>query len=282
MNAPLGGLLGQIRVEPADQPFAHHAMLRCDLIAVAINEAGVQRRDQPLIDRRVAAQPPRLGERGVTEQWTLQPGQLGDGKLSLCDCGATDFIADFRRICVAEQDIEDASRSVESGVIARRDRSAQARGDIPVEADFTLVKTQTPAGLPAHRVGGRNLEHHGVGSAAGSAVGIVQLNPVALAHLTGADPLDAEIGDGSGADRCSQPGGGEITGAFDDIVGVRFHGSSTKSHPPSSRQREALPRHPPFRVRIEFEMGLAVEDHHRAFGVGVGRPVVAGHPGTAE
>ena len=119
-------------------------MLWRDLIAVAIDEPGVQRRDQPLVDRRVAAQPRRLGERGVTEQRTLQPGQLGDGKLSLCDCGAADFVADDRRIGVAEQDIEDACRRVESGVIARRDRSVQARGDIPVEANFTLVQTQTP------------------------------------------------------------------------------------------------------------------------------------------
>ena len=83
-------------------------MVRCDLVTVAVDEAGVQCSDQRLSDRCVAVQPRRVGERGVTEQRTLQAGQLGHGELGLRRCGAADFIADDRRIRVAEQYVEDA------------------------------------------------------------------------------------------------------------------------------------------------------------------------------
>ena len=86
----------------------------------------------------------------------------------------------------------------------------------------------------------------------------------------------------SGADGGRQPGSGEVSRPFDDVVGVRCHGSSTKSHPPSSRQGKALPRPAPLGVRIELEMRLAVEHHHCAVGVGVDRPVVTGVARAAE
>jgi len=41
MDPVRGCLLGQVAVESTDQPLAHHVVRRRDLIAIAINEAGV-------------------------------------------------------------------------------------------------------------------------------------------------------------------------------------------------------------------------------------------------
>ena len=135
----------QIAVERGDQAFAHDAVLRRDLVAVPVDETGVQRRDHRLIERSLAVEPRRLGQRGVPQQRAVQPSQLDDAEAGLFGCGAGDFVADDRGPGVAEQQIEHARRGVDGGVVTGRYRPAQARRDVAVEADLTLVETQSRA-----------------------------------------------------------------------------------------------------------------------------------------
>ena len=61
---PVAGTLGgEVCIEAADESLAHRAVLGCDLIAVAVDEAGVQLTDQRLVHRRLAVQPVRLRHR---------------------------------------------------------------------------------------------------------------------------------------------------------------------------------------------------------------------------
>ncbi len=229
MRAPLGGLRlplsfqGQITVERGHQALAHQAVLRLDLAAVAVNETRIQRGDHGLVQRSLAVEPRRLGQRDVAEQRPVQPSQFDGPEVGLFCCGAGDFVADDGRPGVAQQQVEHARRGVDRRVIAGCDGSAQTRRDVAVEAHLPLVEPQRQAGLPADRVGGRDLQHHRLGPPRGS-LGITEPDAIALAHLAGTDALHREIGDGSGADDRGQPGGGEVTGSFDDLLGLGVHG----------------------------------------------------------
>ena len=97
----------------------------------------------------------------------MQPAQLDDPEAGLFDCGAGDFVADDRWSGIAEQQVEHPRRGVDRGVVARRDRPAQAWRDVAVEADLALVEAQSQPGLPAHRIGGRDLQHHRLGPIGG-------------------------------------------------------------------------------------------------------------------
>ena len=132
----------------------------CDLVAVTVDETGVQRGDHRLVERRLTVEPRRFGQRGVAEQRAVQPAQLDDSEAGLFDCGTGDFVADDRGSGVAEQQIEHPGRGVDRGVVARRYRPAKARRDVAIEADFALVEAQSRSGLPAYRIGGRDLQHH--------------------------------------------------------------------------------------------------------------------------
>lgn len=204
---------GQIGIERAHQAFAHHPVRRGDLVAVAVEEAGVERGDHGLVEQRIAIEPRRLGQRRVAEQRAVQPLQIDHPDGGLFDCGPGDFVADDRRDGVAEQQIEHARRGVDRGVVARRNRAAQPRRDVAVEANLTLVKPQCQPGLPTHRIAGRDLQDHRLGARAGFGVG--EPYAVALAHPAGADALGFEIGNLARADRGGQPRSREITGSFD-------------------------------------------------------------------
>lgn len=221
-QAPDARLLSKIAVERGHQAFAHRPVLGRDLVAVALHETRVQRRDHGLVQRRVAVEPRRLRQRDVAEQRAVQPPQLDDPQPGLFDCGTGDFVANDGRSGVAQQQVEHAGRGVDGRVVAGRDRSAQPRRDVTVEADLPLVEAQRQAGLPADRIGSRHLEHHRLGSPR-IGLRVAQPDPVALAHLAGADALDREVRDGAGADHRGQPGGAQVTGSFDDLLGLGVH-----------------------------------------------------------
>lgn len=128
-------------------------------------------------------------------------------------------------------------------MIARRDRPAQARRNVAVEARFPLVESQAQAGLAAHRIGRGDLQHYRLRPVRGVA-GIGQRNAVALAHLTRADALDGEIGDGA----CSTP----VSQSAVRSLGLST-GWAVRAAGFSLGKREALPRHAALGMRVEFD-----------------------------
>ena len=194
------GLACDVSVEACDKPLAHLAMLRRDLIAVALEEPGVQLADQRLVHRRLAVEPVGVRHRAVAEQRCVHPAQFRQRQHGLFDCRAAYFVADDGRTRVAKQQVEGARLGVESGVMARRDRPVKARCDVGVEPHLAFVQAEREARLPAHGVGGGDLEHHRIRAVVAVRVG--QPDAVALAHLAGADALEREV-----AHRYAQSGG---------------------------------------------------------------------------
>ncbi len=201
-------LLGAVCVETGDKPLTHLAMRRSDVVAVAFHEPGIQLRDERLVHRRFAIEPLRVGKRGVAEQRRVQAAQLCHRQHRLFDCGAADLVADDGRACIPEQQVEHARFTVETRVEARRDGTADARSDIGVEPHLAFVETQCETRLAAHRVACGDLEHDRTRS--GLTVGVGQGDPVALAHLAGADPLGGEPVDRARADGSRQPLCGQV------------------------------------------------------------------------
>ena len=94
--------------------------------------------------------------------------------------------------------------------------------DVGVEPDLPLVEAHRQAGLTAHRIAGGDLQHHRLRP--GRSVRVAQGDPVALAHLPGADAFVAERGDRAGVEHLGQPVFGQVRGAFDhDVTGVGLH-----------------------------------------------------------
>jgi hypothetical protein len=89
----------------------------------------------------------------------MQPAQLGQCQPGLFDCRTNDFIADGSRTRITQEQMKRTGAAVEAGVVARRDRTVQVRHNLGVEPHFAFVETQRKTGLPAHRIGGRDLEH---------------------------------------------------------------------------------------------------------------------------
>ena len=133
--------------------------------------------------------------------------------------GAADLVADDRRRGVTEHQVEGAGRGVVGRVVARRDRSIQARGDGGVEVDFPFVEAHRQARLTAAGVGCGDLEHDR--GRPGLLVGVGQGDAVTLAHLPGADPLDGEVAHRGPAEDVGQPVGGEVGGTFDQMGAQR-------------------------------------------------------------
>ena len=92
-----------VGVEASDQALAHLAMLRRDLVAVALEEPGVQLADQGLVQRRLAVEPFGVRHRGVAEQRSVHPTQFCQRQRGLFDCRAADFVADDGRARIAKQ-----------------------------------------------------------------------------------------------------------------------------------------------------------------------------------
>jgi hypothetical protein len=154
------GFAYDVTVEACDQPLAHLAMLRSDLVAVALVEPGVELANQRLVHRRVAVEPVGVRHCGVAEQRCVHPAQFRQRQPGLFDCRAADFVADHGRARVAQQQVKGARLGVERGVVAWRDRSVKARRDFGVEPHLAFVQAEREASLPAHRVSGSDLEHH--------------------------------------------------------------------------------------------------------------------------
>ena len=128
-------------------------------VAVAIDEAGVQLRDERLVHRRFAVEPLGIGQRRVAEQRRMQPAQLGHRQHRLFDCGAADLVADDGGDGIAEQQVEYAGLGVEPRAVAGRDGTTDARRDVGVEPHLAFVQTERQTRLPAVRIGGGDLEH---------------------------------------------------------------------------------------------------------------------------
>lgn len=213
---PVGGVLGRhVGVERRDETFAHVPVLGRDQVAVAVDVTGVERADQALVHRRLPVQPARAFQRPAAQQPTVDQADLRKRQRRLFDCGAADLVTHHRRSGVGEQQVEDAGVRVVGAVIAGCDGPVEIRSDVGVEPDLTFVEPHRQAGLTAAGVGRGDLEHHRRRTSA--VLGIAQRDAVALAHLAGADPVDAERGDGALPEHRRQPLGGQVGGALDQL-----------------------------------------------------------------
>ena len=131
-----------------------------DVVAVSVDEPGIQLRDERLVHRRLTVEPLHVGHRRLSEQRRVQPAQLGHRQHRLFDCGAADLVADNRGRGIPEQQVEHAGLTVESRAVAGRDGSTDAGRDVGVEPHLAFVEAERQTRLPARRIGGGDLEHH--------------------------------------------------------------------------------------------------------------------------
>ena len=109
----------------------------------------------------------------------------------------------------------------------------QARGNLGVEPHLALVEPKCESGPPAHRISRGDFEDH-----RGRALlsrRVTKDDPVALAHLPGADSLDGKTADLSITDRSAQPLRREIIGPFDHRDRRAYRSASEKSTQASRR-----------------------------------------------
>src|SRR4051812_43632446 len=88
--------------QPAGPPAARGR----DPALVAIEEAGEQRGEQRLVDRRVALEPLRGGERRLAQHRPVQAGEALDREPRRGQVAALDLVALLRRPGIAEQQAE--------------------------------------------------------------------------------------------------------------------------------------------------------------------------------
>ena len=77
----------------------------------------------------------------------MQPSQFDDASLACSIVAPAISSPTTARPGITEQQIKHPCR-IDRGMIAGRDRAAQAWRDVLVEADFALVKAQSRPGLP--------------------------------------------------------------------------------------------------------------------------------------
>ena len=216
-DPPVGILGGHIVIEAVHQALTDQALLGGDGVCVAVGEPGEQPGDHRLVHRTLPVEPVRLGQGLVADQRAVQPAQLGHGQHRVFGCGAADLIAHLCRGGIVEQQGEHAAVGLIGGVIALGDRAAQPRRQLGVEPHFAFVESQRLAGLPTHRVAGGDFKHDRFRTAA---VLVAQRDPVALAHLAGADALDGEPTHPAGPQVDCQPPRGEVGGPFYRVLAI--------------------------------------------------------------
>src|ERR1700754_2587555 len=105
-------------------------------------------------------------------------------------------------------------------MVAWSDGAVDLGSDVGVEPHLAFVQSKRKPRLPAHRIGGSDLEDNRIRSAVTVRIG--QPDAVALAHLAGADALEREVAYRD-AQRRGEPFHREVGRAFDDGVPGRLH-----------------------------------------------------------
>ncbi len=169
-------------VDGRDEALADLRMLRSDPILVALEEPRQQHLEQRLVERRGLVEPRGGAEVRVAEHRGVDAGQGAERHARLVHAAAGDLIALPRSDDVLKHEREPAV-AVDRRVPAFRQRLLDPRGELPVERDLPRVRAHALSGRSARRILGGELDDDGVFTVEG--------DPIALAHLPGADLLDA-------------------------------------------------------------------------------------------
>ena len=216
VHEPVGAarllVVGEVCVVARGQPLAHPAVLGRDAALVALEEAGEQRREQRLPDRRFAREPRRRGERRRAQRGCVQPREALDGE---CRQSA-DRSPRSRRPAPRGRRLRAAGRTsrprgrTTRGSTGRAARRAAAR---PLRRSAPRARTaRAPRRSGGCVVLGRHLEDD---RGRAGAVLVLDAHAVAGAHLPRADALGGERRDRAAADLRGQPFGRQVGGRAD-------------------------------------------------------------------
>ena len=198
------------RVEARDEPLADLSVLGGDAVGVALEERREQLRHQGLGQGVGLVKPRSRGELRIAEHRRVEPRELVHRQPGLIDARTRDLVALLRRSRILEQQREPPAVGVEDRHVAPRERSAEPRCKLAIEADLTLVDAEPDARRATRLVRRGDLQDDTVRRAV--IVRVVDCDAVVAAHLPGADLLGPERVDRARRERILQPCGRNLVG----------------------------------------------------------------------